>query len=70
MNQSMRKILTTLASRVKTSDVVVPIGVESHKITDDNQAIPSGVIYEKSTADGLRGENRPKKRGRPKQSKR
>ena len=44
----LNKILATMASQIKKSNVKLPISVKPHKIQDDNQSIHNGVIHEKS----------------------
>ena len=46
----LHKIVDIMASQIKKSNVTLPKKrVDTHKITDDNQAIHNGVINEKST---------------------
>ena len=44
---ALKKILGALTSQVKRSNVNIPAKEIPHKITDDNQSIKDGVIYEK-----------------------
>jgi len=46
----LHKIVDIMTSQIKKSDVTLPKKrVDTHKITDDNQAIHNGVINEEST---------------------
>ena len=46
----LNKIMDIMTSQIKKSNVTLPKKcVDTHKITDDNQAIHNGVINEEST---------------------
>lgn len=50
------KMIDRMASQIRKSNVKLAAKVKPHKITDDDQSIKDGVIYEKSDA-GLRSQS-------------